>query len=347
MDKRYFSEKVVEWYEEHKRELPWRLTTDPYKIWLSEVILQQTRVSQGLPYYLKFVNAFPTVEALAAAEEPKVLRLWQGLGYYSRARNLLKCARLVVQNFEGRFPGNYVLLKSLPGIGEYTAAAIASIAYNEAVAVVDGNVYRVMSRYFGIADDISIPKTKQNFAALANQLVLTQPPATYNQAVMEFGAMVCTPAGPRCDECCLSPHCFAFRKGLQQELPVKGRKTKTRRRYFYYLVLQKGRGCLMRERGSGDIWQGLYDFPVIEKPRSVSLKKLSAEFPELAGFQAEISPVYKHVLSHQTIFARFIALHGENGLSHGFDGRIYSHKQIAELPKPVLISKYLADVNLL
>ncbi|NJM24600.1 MAG: A/G-specific adenine glycosylase [Bacteroidia bacterium] len=347
MDKRYFSEKVVEWYEEHRRELPWRHTTDPYNIWLSEVILQQTRVNQGLPYYLRFIEAFPTVGALAAAEEQQVLRLWQGLGYYSRARNLLKCARQVVKDFQCRFPTDYNSLKSLPGIGEYTAAAIASIAYNEPVAVVDGNVYRVMSRYFGLSDDITTLNAKRNFASLANELVLTQPPATYNQAVMEFGAMVCTPASPGCDDCGLNTHCFAFRQGMQNSLPVKGRKTKTRKRYFYYLVVQKGHGCLMRERASGDIWQGLYDFPVIEKTGVVSLKKLATELPELAGREIDISPIYKHVLTHQTIFARFIALRSRNGHGLGFDGRFYTRTQIAELPKPVLISRYLADANLL
>ena len=197
MDKRYFSEKIVEWYHENKRNLPWRKTQEPYKIWLSEVILQQTRVVQGLPYYERFVSAYPTVTALAKAPEQEVMRLWQGLGYYTRARNLHKCAKTIVSAFRGKFPTSFEELKRLPGVGDYTAAAIASIAYKEPVAVVDGNVFRVLSRLFGIDTPINTPVGKKLFSQIANDLILREHPDIHNQAMMEFGATFCTPKNPK------------------------------------------------------------------------------------------------------------------------------------------------------
>jgi A/G-specific adenine glycosylase len=352
MDNRYFSKKVAEWYELHKRNLPWRETKDPYRIWLSEIILQQTRVNQGLPYYKKFIEAFPTVFDLANASEQKVLRFWQGLGYYTRARNLHKCAKEVVLNNQGVFPDSFENLRKLPGIGDYTAAAIASISFSERVAVVDGNVSRVLARVFGIHNAINSTEGKKIFFELANRLIPAHHPDVHNQAVMEFGAMHCTPQAPRCDTCAFKTGCVANKSSLQHVLPVKQRLKKIRKRYFYYVVLQKGRSLLMKKRSEKDIWHGLYDFCLIEKTKPINpsviadgslLKKFSAKKSTL-----EISGVYKHVLSHQIIFSRFIQLKSDRIASLNGSGlKFYSFKKISELPKPVLISRFLTDHQLL
>ena len=265
MELRYFSKKVVEWYRLNQRSLPWRETKDPFHIWLSEIILQQTRVNQGLPYYEKFIEAFPSVDKLAAASEQKVLRLWQGLGYYTRARNLHKCAKMIVNSYGGSFPASYNELLLLPGIGAYTAAAIASISFNESVAVVDGNVYRVLSRVFGISTEINSPKGKKEFFELANQLIDKKNPAMFNQAVMEFGALFCKPVNPSCESCTFKASCFAYNNNLVASLPVKKKNKPARRRYFYYFVIQSGKSLLMSKRGKKDIWEGLYDFYLLEK----------------------------------------------------------------------------------
>ncbi|HYG19647.1 MAG TPA: A/G-specific adenine glycosylase, partial [Ohtaekwangia sp.] len=241
MDNRYFPDKVVEWYDQNKRDLPWRQTRDPYKVWLSEVILQQTRVSQGLPYYLKFIEQYPDVHALAAASEQEVLRCWQGLGYYTRARNLHKCAKQVASAHRGIFPTSFAELKTLPGIGDYTAAAIASISFGEQVAVVDGNVFRVLARIFGIDKPINSPEGKNHFSTLANALISKHPqPDIYNQAVMEFGALHCVPKNPLCDSCPFKGICVAAMQELQHALPVKLKAKPVRKRYFNYFVIRKG-----------------------------------------------------------------------------------------------------------
>lgn len=353
MDSRYFSKIVVEWYKINKRELPWRDTKDPYFIWLSEVILQQTRVNQGLPYYKKFIEAFPTVIDLAKASEQKVLRLWQGLGYYTRARNLHKCAKEVVSKHNGTFPSTFEKLKTLPGIGDYTAAAIASIAFAEPVAVVDGNVYRVLSRIYGIETPVNSPKGRKVFSELANKLIKTTKPDLHNQAVMEFGALFCTPASPSCDTCPFKTTCVAKKNSLQQILPVKIPSKKVRKRYFYYFAVQKGQLLLMKKRIEKDIWHGLSDFYLIEKNRPVNPEKLLSEDKMLKKLSNkkkanEISGIYKHVLSHQVIFSRFIQLEvSGNPNLNGSGLKFYSRKKIAELPKPVLISRFLADYQLL
>lgn len=336
---REFSAKIMAWYREHKRPLPWRDTKEPYKIWLSEIILQQTRVNQGLPYYLKFVATYPTVQALAAASEQEVLRLWQGLGYYSRARNLHACAKRITAEFNGKFPNSYTALKELPGIGEYTAAAIASVCFGEPVAVVDGNVYRVLSRVFGIETDIGTPAAKREFFELGNKLISHQAPDEYNQAAMEFGALHCTPVNPLCGDCPLAKNCIAKQRGLQSSFPVKEKKQKERRRYFYYWVQAKGKSIAMRKREGKDIWQGLYDFPLIERKRPV---KESSLLRELGITKAKVTAPYKHVLSHQIIFARFIVTPQSPNTPASF----YTFRKVAELPKPVLISRFLKDHGL-
>jgi A/G-specific adenine glycosylase len=301
MDKRYFSKKIVEWYQENKRNLPWRETKDPYKIWLSEVILQQTRVAQGLPYYLTFVAKYPTVQELAHAPEQEVLRVWQGLGYYTRARNLHKCAKVIAESLNGKFPDNYEALKELPGVGDYTAAAIASISFYEPVAVVDGNVYRVLARLHGIETPINSPDGRKVFCTLANTLVSTVNPDLHNQAMMEFGATFCTPQNPKCEQCPFLNCCVAAQRRLQHLLPVKLKLKKAKNRYFDYLVFKKGKSLLMKKRVEKDIWHGLYDFPLLESKKPVSLKTLLKKEAIASLITDEnnisVTDTYKHVLT--------------------------------------------------
>ena len=352
MDKRYFSDKVVKWYELNKRDLPWRDTRDPYRIWLSEIILQQTRVNQGLPYYLKFVEKYPTVKALASASQQEILRLWQGLGYYSRARNLHECAKQVVADHNSRFPDNYQALKKLKGIGEYTAAAIASIAFKEAVAVVDGNVFRVLSRVFGVDDPIDSTVGKKKFALLANEVISEKNPDQHNQAVMEFGAMHCTPKNPSCGDCIMKSGCFAAQHMLQSSLPVKSRAVAVRDRHFYYFVIQQGNTLLMKKRTEKDIWQGLFDFFMIEESKPIKIDKLIRRFNSIYSLNVQakdivLSDTYKHILSHQIINARFIFLKKVSNTFVNEPFAFYSTKKIEDLPKPVLITRFLSDYQLL
>lgn len=343
----FFAASVRKWYLKNKRNLPWRQTSDPYHIWLSEVILQQTRVQQGLPYYQKFIEAFPTVNHLAAANTQKILRLWQGLGYYTRARNLHACARLVVKQFDGHFPQQYEQLIKLPGIGPYTAAAIASIAYHQAVAVVDGNVYRVLARFFGIETPIHSTAGKKQFHQLANALIDPKHPGDYNQAVMELGALICTPKNPQCGECPVQQRCMAYLGKTWNKLPVKKPKTAVHSRYLYYLVFRDGKKIYLKKRTSRDIWQGLYDFYCIEtnKPQPVNrlLKNLGIEKSAIQ----QISPLYSHQLTHRKIVARFIEINDLSKIPGDTVLRICSRRQAEKLPKPVLISRYLADTGFL
>ena len=345
---RYFSEKIVKWYAGNKRSLPWRDTTDPYMIWLSEVILQQTRVNQGLPYYRDFLRAFPSVSHLAAAPEQQVLRLWQGLGYYTRARNLHKCAKAIVDHHDGRFPSSYENLVKLPGIGPYTAAAIASFSFGEAVAVLDGNVFRILARIFGIDTPIHTPEGKKAFTRLANEVLSKKTPAVHNQAVMEFGALFCTPRNPQCPDCPFKATCFAFKHDLVHELPVKAKKQKSRTRYFFYLVVERNRSLLMKKRVEKDIWRGLFDFVLIEKDKPVTPGKLVAENGKWlrSAETIYISKPYKHILTHQTIHCRFIHLQARPAFSApARDLAFYSPDEVHQLPKPALISRFLKEQN--
>lgn len=345
---RYFSDKIVKWYLDNRRPLPWRDTKDPYKIWLSEVILQQTRVAQGLPYYQRFVELYPSVEDLAGADEQHVLRSWQGLGYYTRARNLHKCAKTVVAAHKGRFPDTSGELLKLPGVGTYTAAAIASFAFNERIPVVDGNVFRVLSRIFGIDVPINSSRGKETFSQLATKLIPAQRPDLHNQAMMEFGATHCTPLSPQCSECPFRSSCVAFNHDLIDVLPVKNPAKKSRKRYFYYLVVEKDDSFLMKRRADKDIWQGLFDFVLIEKTAPEKPEAIIADDTYRKWFEKtkdiEISKDYKHILTHQTIHCRFIHLKAAPSFSLVEDGMsFYSRKQIADLPKPVLISRFLKE----
>lgn len=350
MGERYFSDKLVKWYLENSRPLPWRATKDPYQIWLSEVILQQTRVAQGLPYYQRFIESFPTVQHLAAASEQDVLRLWQGLGYYTRARNLHKCAKVIVERYDGKFPCTYDTLLELPGIGTYTAAAIASFSFGEPVAVVDGNVFRVLSRLFGIDIPVNSPQGKKIFFDLAHKLISRNEPALHNQAAMEFGAIHCTPNNPRCDDCIFKASCVAYHQNLVNSLPIKTAAKKARKRYFFYVVIEQNNSLLMRKRDQGDIWHGLFDFGLIEKDRPVSLENLIRDTAHNKWFKkaerVAVSKKYVHVLSHQIIHCRFIRLRARPTFEKpGKDLNFYSPAEIDRLPKPALITRYLDEQN--
>ncbi|MBC5994722.1 A/G-specific adenine glycosylase [Pontibacter cellulosilyticus] len=354
---KHFAQALIKWYHQHKRTLPWRETTNPYYIWLSEVILQQTRVAQGLPYYQNFVENYPTVQDLAAAPQDEVLRLWQGLGYYSRARNMHHTAQLVVEKYGGQFPGKYEELLKLKGVGSYTAAAIASFAFKEQVAVLDGNVFRVLSRVFGLTEDIAAPASRKVFQKLADELVPADEPDTFNQAIMEFGAIQCTPVMPDCLFCPLQQSCFAFNHGMVQELPVKSKAKAARPRFFHYIVLEFDGAYYLRKRLEGDIWQGLYDFYLFESGSKdlayeTFMQELSGAGIELDKTQAIYSfKDYKHILSHQKITARFYHFKLKNRLKEEVlqESRLvlYSPEKIDELPKPVLISNYLKDAKIL
>jgi A/G-specific adenine glycosylase len=345
-----FSEKLLHWYAIHKRDLPWRNSRNPYKIWLSEIILQQTRVAQGLPYYLEFTQKFPTIKTLADAEEDLVLRTWQGLGYYSRARNLHKCAKIICSHHGGFFPDSYQELIKLPGIGPYTAAAIASFAFDKPHAVVDGNVYRVLARIFGVEDDIASGKGQRTFTTLANELIPQNDPGTYNQAIMEFGAVQCTPVNPACDQCPFQTDCHAYKHDMQSILPIKSKKKPARKRYFHYAVLRTNTSLCMKPRTEKDIWQGLYDFPLIETSAPLAeeeaLEELFAAFTLPKDCVVDsVSTEYRHILSHQHLITKFYLIdlpHEKNGLSDPFI-RPFPEEQILDLPKPVLISRYLND----
>lgn len=302
---------LIAWYDQHGRRLPWRLTRDAYHIWLSEVILQQTRVQQGLGYYLRFTERFPRIELLAAASEDEVLKLWQGLGYYSRARNLHAAARQVVEAYGGRFPDTFEELRKLRGVGDYTAAAIASMAFDRPTAVVDGNVYRVLGRLFDLEVPIDSGEGRRTYAALAAELLDTKNPATYNQAIMDFGAMVCTPQSPACATCPLQGQCQALTAGTVAQRPVKQGRTKLRDRYFHFLHLQFNGHTLLHRRGAGDIWQGLYEFPLVELTEAGDFAALSrserfTEWLDGRTFRlCESRPMPLHQLSHQRLHATF------------------------------------------
>jgi len=342
-----FADELIRWYHQNKRDLPWRHSTDPYLIWLSEIILQQTRVEQGLPYFNRFAAKYPTVTDFASATEDEILNLWQGLGYYSRGRNMLATARVVQQQYRGVFPSAYRDLIKLKGIGEYTAAAIASFAANEAKAVVDGNVYRVLARYFGINEPINSTKGKKIFQQLADELLNPDQPALHNQAMMEFGAMLCKPKNPACGICPVHLDCYAFKHNATTALPVKVNKVKTRKRYFNYLLILKNDSILLHKRGLGDIWANMYELPLIETngPMEVS-KVLNSHKNKLLTANdmniKSVSGVYKHVLTHQHLYVRFIELDGvDNELP---DDYFFTEvKKLKNLALPQIIFLFLTN----
>ena len=307
------SGELERWYEINKRELPWRNTNDAYVIWLSEIILQQTRVEQGLPYFNRFLEKYPDVNSFAAASEGEILKLWQGLGYYSRGRNMLKTARVVKEIYGGKFPGSFDQLIKLKGIGEYTAAAIASFSSNEVKAVVDGNVYRVLARYFGIAEPTNGTKGKKTFQELADSMINKLHPGLHNQAMMEFGAMLCKPKNPACGICPVRQGCYAFLHNAVNSLPVKLDKIKLRERYLNYFLVGDEEQLLMNKRNDTDIWANMYDLPGVESARLLTVNEFEGlpflkEFFGTEFLITSVSDPVKHLLTHQRLFVRFIKL---------------------------------------
>lgn len=341
----YFTQTLITWFSTAKRPLPWRATQDPYKIWLSEIILQQTRVEQGTPYYLRFVEHYPTVNDLANAREQQVLKLWEGLGYYSRARNLHATARFIANELHGVFPNSYAGLIQLKGIGPYTAAAIASIAFGEAVPVVDGNVFRFIARYFGVHHDISETKNRKHFEEILQTMIPADDPGTFNQAVMEFGARVCTPASPDCGNCIFRENCFARKHGQIANLPVKVKKTKVTERHLSYFVFNDGNGTLMRARTSS-IWTGLYEFYAIESPLAISNDFVLEHLNPYTGWAAsQVSEPVLHLLSHRRLWVTFHEIRINQNLSaqiaKDWNLHPYSWEEVLTLPRPKVIVNYL------
>ena len=340
-----FSNLLLHWYLHHKRDLPWRNTNFPYHIWLSEIMLQQTRVAQGTPYYLKFITAFPTVFDLAKADETTVLKLWQGLGYYSRARNLHQTANYIVTELNGVFPDNYIGLLKLKGVGEYTAAAIASFAYNEVVPVVDGNVFRVLARYFDIATDIASSAAKNEFTALAKELIPLDNPAAFNQAIMEFGALQCVPKNPKCEVCIFNDSCLAFSKKKVAQLPVKLKKTKVTDRFLNYLVfLDSDNKTIINQRIEKGIWQNLYEFPVIEtkdeQAIEVVIAKIKSAFKDT---NIETVTLFNdntiiHKLSHQKLHINFFEVRVATNLESSM-----SVNALENFPFPIVIFNFIQN----
>lgn len=340
---------LLKWFDANRRDLPWRHNPTPYEVWLSEVILQQTRVSQGMDYYLRFIERWPTVVDLAKASEEEVLKMWQGLGYYSRARNLHHCAQQVTSEYEGQFPSDYEKLKRLKGIGDYTAAAIASIAFNLPHAVVDGNVYRVLARLYDIDTPININEGQKLFAQLAEDLLNRKQPGLHNQALMEFGALHCTPKNPDCMLCPLQAQCLAFAHQTVMQRPVKLQKVKVTTRYFNYLVIKTNDCIYLHKRSDNDIWKNLYDFPCIESEQPMSVEEIvaSEQFKQIIENKPFIivkaSPVFIHKLTHRTILAQFIEIKLEKKLLRieTKDLFLTPETDLGTFPIPRLIDLYL------
>ena len=306
-----FSTRLERWYESHGRDLPWRRTSNPYLIMLSEFILQQTQIVQGTSYYFRFAERFPTVESLAEASEEEVMRLWQGLGYYSRARHLHAAAKEIAQ--AGCFPKDYAFVRALPGVGDYTAAAIMSFAFGEPYAVLDGNVQRVLARHFGIREPVDTTQGKKLLRALADEMLDPVHPALYNQAIMDFGALLCKPTSPLCDTCPLADTCQALQEHLVDKLPIKSKRTAIRDRYFTYIYVRTEDGQTpLRRRGSGDIWQGLFEFPMIESDKPLSMKEVEGRINcQLSIVNCQLQLVATnvlHQLTHQRLRADFYCL---------------------------------------
>ena len=338
-----FSTKIIHWYNQNYRDLPWRNTTDAYKIWLSEIILQQTRVSQGLPYYINFINAFPTVNDLANADEQQILKLWQGLGYYSRARNLHFTAKFVVENHNGVFPNSYEELLKLKGIGTYTAAAIASFSSNEPVAVLDGNVFRVLSRVFNVDYDISQNSSKKYFIELATKVLSKSKSNIHNQAIMEFGALQCVPKSPNCMECIFNDSCEAFKLKKVSELPVKSKKVKVTKRFLnYILVKDASENYEMNKRTENGIWKNLFEFPCIESEKEIDETEILNQLKEkydIKNFHYFNSYDVIHKLSHQHLNIKFYIIEIEDAINKG-----YTFEEVKQLPVPIVLHNFIEKI---
>ena len=343
-----FSTKLINWYTVNKRDLPWRSTNNPYYIWLSEIILQQTQVVQGTPYYHAFTSQFPTVYDLANANEEDVLKLWQGLGYYSRARNLHWSAKYIVNELDGVFPDTYKDILKLKGVGDYTASAIASICFNEVTAVVDGNVYRALSRIFGIETPINSTPGQKEFKALAQQLIDKQQPAIFNQAIMEFGARQCKPKNPDCSVCPFKTGCLALKENKIDVLPVKLKKTKVTKKYFNFIVIiSKNEKTILEQRVGSGIWQNLYQFPLIETEKPSTYNNIKSKIENLDVLEDMNFDVHLyndtdiiHKLSHQHLYTKFWIVSVDENIENGID-----ISNIEDFPVPILIGNFIDKFN--
>ena len=343
-----FSTKLINWYTVNKRDLPWRSTNNPYYIWLSEIILQQTQVVQGTPYYHAFTSQFPTVYDLANANEEDVLKLWQGLGYYSRARNLHWSAKYIVNELDGVFPDTYKDILKLKGVGDYTASAIASICFNEVTAVVDGNVYRALSRIFGIETPINSTPGQKEFKALAQQLIDKQQPAIFNQAIMEFGARQCKPKNPDCSVCPFKTSCLALKENKIAVLPVKLKKTKVTKKYFNFIVIiSKNEKTILEQRIGSGIWQNLYQFPLIETEKPSTYNNIKSKIENLDVLEDMNFDVHLyndtdiiHKLSHQHLYTKFWIVSVGESIENGID-----ISNIKDYPVPILIGNFIDKFN--
>jgi A/G-specific adenine glycosylase len=350
-EKSKFTKTLLKWHSTRNfREMPWKGEKEPYRIWLSEVILQQTRVDQGWAYYEKFITTFPTIFDLAAAPEQKIFKLWEGLGYYNRCRNLIATAKIIAADYNGRFPSIYEEILALKGIGPYTAAAIASFAFNLPYAVVDGNVTRVLARFFGISTAIDTTSGKKQFAELADILLDPRQSGTYNQAIMDFGATVCTPRNPQCASCVQQPGCAAWQKGMTEQLPVKAKTVRKKQRCFYYLIVETpGDKVYIRRRSGKDIWEGLYEFILYETTDAVRPEEvLKSDFArQLFDGQAltvrHISIVYRQELSHQSLQGQFITIGLSTRLNNLKDYQLVHKSALTTYAFPKFINAWLSD----
>jgi A/G-specific adenine glycosylase len=340
-----FSDKLIDWYQRNKRILPWRNTKDPYLIWLSEIILQQTRVDQGLPYYLKFVKNFSSIKELASADEEKVMKLWQGLGYYSRARNLHYTAKQIVNQHKGIFPNDHNQLLKLKGVGRYTAAAIASFAFDQAFPVVDGNVYRVLSRIFDITTPIDSTLGRKEFEELCGSLQSKKHPALFNQGIMELGAMVCMPENPKCEGCPFFDCCLARENDKINQLPVKEKKIHQKERYFTYFLIEQKSHIYIKKRIQKDIWNNLYDFPLIETTELLSESEVIENAKKIVGTKnfviKKVLFNHKHLLTHQKIFANFCHIQINKPLKNPKNWIPVPLERLINYPMPKLIENFL------
>ena len=326
-----FAETLISWYDDHKRDLPWRGESDPYKIWVSEIILPQTRVQQGWDYYHRFLDNFPNVKTLAEADEEKVLKVWQGLGYYSRARNMHAAAREIMAEHHGIFPQTYDKIRSLKGIGNYTAAAIASIAFHLPYPAVDGNVIRIVSRIFGICDDVTQPAVLKRITAICETEIDPDQPGVFNQAAMDFGAMQCVPRNPKCNECPFQSSCYAFKNNLTDTLPIKKKKGESKHRFFHFTIYLADNQTIIEKRTSSDIWKNMYQFPLTETD--------SEKWPEKPVF------VTREVLSHQIIHAAYYVKNVKKLPKTAENQSVIDFDEIEKLPMPKIMTLFLKHLE--
>jgi A/G-specific adenine glycosylase len=346
----FFTVNLLQWHNQHNtRQMPWKGVKDAYKIWLSEIILQQTKVEQGLSYYNKFIQHYPTITHLAKANEEEVFKLWEGLGYYSRCKNLLITAKQIAEKYHGIFPKTYSEIISLKGVGPYTAAAIASFAYNLPFAVLDGNVYRVLSRFFNNSMAIDSNNGKKAFQQLANKVIDTNQPALYNQAIMDFGATVCKPINPACDSCILQKKCAAFKANTVNSLPVKEKKLIKKTRYFYYYIVEYNNSVFIEKRVGKDIWENLHQFYLVELATPITLTTNKIEKLVLQKFNAKcssiiISNTHKQQLTHQTIIGKFITVKLNTKPTGILENNFVPKQSINSLAFPKFINGFLSEV---